>query len=89
MNLTRHAQIRINQRGIPPLYVDWLEEFGVAEPQNSSELIHFDQRSLKKLASYTGGISSKMDKLKKAYLVRSNSGSIITTGYLNKSIKRK
>lgn len=89
MNLTLHAQTRLEQRGISPVIIDWLEQYGAIEPQNGSELIYFNQLSLKRLAKYTGGISNKIDKLKSIYLVRGNNGKIITTGYRDESIKRK
>ncbi len=49
MNLTLHAQTRLEQRGISPVIVDWLEQYGVIEPQNGSELIYFNQLSLNKV----------------------------------------
>jgi hypothetical protein len=89
MNLTKHAQTRLEQRGISPIIIDWLEQYGAIEPQEGAELIYFNHRSLKRLASYTGGFSNKIDKLKKVYLVRGSNGRIITTGYRNESIQRK
>lgn len=89
MNLTTHAQTRMRQRAISPVFIDWLEQFGSVEPQEGAELIYFSQRSLRKLASYTGGFSNKIDKLKNVYLVRGNNGKIVTAGYRNESIKRK
>ena len=88
-SLTLNAQTRLDQRGISPVIVDWLEQYGVIEPQNGSELIYFNQLSLKRLAKYTGGISNKIDKLKSIYLVRGSNGKIITAGYRDESIKRK
>lgn len=84
-----HVENRMQQRGIPTVFIDWLEQYGTIEPQNGAELIYFNHRSLKRLASYTGGISNKIDKLKSIYLVRGNNGKIITTGYRDESIKRK
>jgi hypothetical protein len=87
--ISAHAKYRIKDRGIPPVFIDWLEQYGTIEPQNGAELIYFNHRSLKKLASYTGGLSNKYDKLKTVYLVRGNNGRIVTAGYRNESIKRK
>jgi hypothetical protein len=89
MNLTLHAQTRLEQRGVSPVIIDWLEQYGAIEPQEGAELIYFNHRSLKRLASYTGGISNKIDKLKSIYQLRGNNGNIITTGYRDESIKRK
>ncbi len=79
----------MQQRAISPVFIDWLEQFGSVEPQDGAELIYFSQRSLRKLASYTGGLSDKIDKLKHVYLIRGGNGRIITAGYRNESIKRK
>lgn len=87
--LSAHSQHRMNDRGIPPVFIDWLEQYGAIEPQNGAELIYFNHLSLKRLASYTGGFSNKFDKIKNVYLVRGNNGKIVTTGYRNESIKRK
>lgn len=84
-----HVENRMQQRGIPTVFIDWLEQYGAIEPQDGAELIYFNHRSLKMLASYTGGISNKIDKLKSIYLVRGNNGKIITAGYRDESIKRK
>jgi len=89
MLLTIHAEQRMKERGIAPILVDWLEQYGVTEPQNGSELLYFNHRALKKLASYTGGLSNKFDKLKKVYLVRGNEGAVITIGYREQRVKRK
>lgn len=89
MNLTTHAQARMQQRAISPMYIDWLEQFGSVEPQDGAELLYFSHRSLKKLARYTGGMSHKLDKLKKLYLVRGGDGQVVTVGYRTESIKRR
>ncbi len=89
MILTTHAQTRLQQRTICPVIIDWLEQYGTVEPQDGAELLYFSRRNRKRLASYTGGISNKIDKLKNVYLVRGNNGEIITVGYRNESIKRK
>lgn len=87
--LSKHSQNRMKDRGIPPIVIDWLEQYGAIESQNGAEFIYFNQRSLKRLARYTGGFSNKFDKLKNIYLVRGSNGIIVTTGYREESIKRK
>lgn len=89
MNLTAHAQTRMQQRAISPVFIDWLEQFGSIEPQDGAELIYFSQQNLKKLARYTGGLSNKIEKLKNVYLIRGGNGRIIIIGYRSEAIKRK
>lgn len=87
--ISRHAQKRMQQRFISPIYIDWLEQFGSIEPQNGAELLYFSHRSLKKLARYTDGLSCKVDKLKNLYLIKGRDGKIVTIGFRNESIWRK
>jgi hypothetical protein len=87
--LTNHAQQRMKDRCISPVVIDWLEQYGEVEPQNGAEFYYFSHRSLKKLSSYTGGLSDKHDRLKKAYLVKGGNGVIVTAGYRNETVKRK
>ncbi len=87
--LTKHAEIRVRQRAIPPVVVDWLELFGTVEHQADAELVYFDRHSLRKLASYTGGFSGRLENINNAYLIRGNNGRILTAGYRDKHITRK
>ena len=53
MNATAHASIRSQQRGIPPLVVDLLLQFGCREHDHTgAEIVYFDRRSKKRLESY-------------------------------------
>jgi hypothetical protein len=87
--MTKHAADRQRQRAIPPLVIDWLEQFGAVEHQACAELLYFDRRALKRLSSYTGGLSDQFEVLRNAYLVRGTNGHIMTVGYRTRRINRK
>lgn len=87
--LTKHAADRQRQRAIPPIVIDWLEQFGAVEHQACAELLYFDRRGLKRLSRYTGGLSDQFEALRNVYMVRGAKGRIITVGYRTRRINRK
>jgi hypothetical protein len=86
MNKTAHASIRCQQRGIPPLVVDLLLQFGRREHDHSgAEIVYFDHRSKKRIESYAGGLSSKLSEYLDSYAVVAD-GEIVTVGVRFKRI---
>lgn len=80
MNTTAHASIRSQQRGIPPLVVDLLLQFGCREHDHSgAEIVYFDRRSKKRLESYAGGLIGKLSEHLDSYAVLAD-GEIVTVG---------
>ena len=80
MNATAHASIRSQQRGIPPLVVDLLLQFGCREHDHSgAEIVYFDRRSKKRLESYAGGLIGKLSEHLDSYAVLAG-GEIVTVG---------
>ena len=80
MNATAHANIRCQQRGIPPLVVDLLLQFGCREHDHSgAEIFYFDRRSKKRIESYAGGPISKLSEHLDSYAVVA-AGVVITVG---------
>lgn len=67
---TRHAHIRASQRGIPPLLVEWLLDFGSCRPADGAEVFYFDKESRERLRKYAGRQAlSKLDRLLNIYAV--------------------
>lgn len=88
MRLSRHAQIRCQQRGISPFVIDLLFKFGASEPAgDKTEKLFFDKRSRKHVASYTGGRIKATDEDLDVYAIVSGP-KIITTGHRLKKIHR-
>lgn len=86
MKATAHATIRCQQRGIPPLVVDLLLQFGRREHDHAgTEIVYFDRRSRKHIESYAGGLISKLSEHLNSYAVVAD-GAIVTVGIRFKRI---
>lgn len=80
MMTTHHADVRARQRGIPPLILDLLLEFGSREHDaRGAEIVFFDRHAKKYIEKHTGGLFSKLNEHLDAYAVLSG-GKIITVG---------
>jgi hypothetical protein len=91
MNMTYHAVIRSQQRGIPPLIVQWLDQFGEEQFDGHGAIIrYFSRASRREMEREFGSdLVSKLAQYFKAYKVENHEGTVITTGHLTKRIKRK
>ncbi len=91
MNMTYHAAIRSQQRGIPPLIVQWLDQFGEEQFDGHGAIIrYFSRASRREMEREFGSdLVSKLAQYFKAYKVENHEGTVITTGHLTKRIKRK
>lgn len=82
MQLSRHAQMRLAQRAIPPVAIDWLLQFGQAQRAGDGTRYAFDKKGRRRLESYLGSIGLKSpEKVLDAYLVVSDEEIVITAGY--------
>ena len=82
MNMTKHAQARLQQRAIPPLIVDWLCKYGCRfQGFNGTTVCFFDKQSRRYLASEVGHVVvRRLADMMDAYLVLSGD-SIVTVGH--------
>jgi hypothetical protein len=89
MILTKHAEIRLQQRCIPELALELLIRYGNVERQRGgTELVHFKAKDFAKARKHLEGVLREFDKLRDLYLVANpveEEKVIITTGYLDKS----
>ncbi len=88
MKLTRHAKIRMQQRGIPRCVVDWLAAYGEIDHQPGSELYYFTRRTRQAMQRDMGkralrGYSKCMD----AYMIHVD-GMIATVGHRYQRVVR-
>jgi hypothetical protein len=90
MNMTRHAQARLQQRAIPPLIIDWLYRYGSRfKGVNGTTICFFDKQSRRYLASEVGHIVvRRLADMMDAYLVLSND-CIITIGHRYKPLRKQ
>jgi len=89
--LTCHAHRRCQQRGIPPIVLNWLLDYGAESYQHDGTVIRFfDKRACKRLDSIVGHeATSRMSKFLNAYACTDGSQRVITAGYRYKRVWRK
>lgn len=91
INMTNHASKRCQQRGIPPLVVDWLLAYGEEQyDHNGAVTRYFDKRSKRDLKRQVGSnVFKKFGEYMNCYLVESvPDGGVITAGHLRRRIKK-
>jgi hypothetical protein len=80
--MTRHASKRQQQRGIPPLVVDWLLDYGHAERVGGAWHRSFDRDARRELARVVGDrVVQMLSPLLDCYLIEGDNGQIITVGH--------
>ncbi len=88
--LSIHAEIRLAQRGIPPLVLDLLCQLGASKRSNKTEKIYFDKQSRRHLKNYLGGTRSLrlLEPWLGTYAVLADDGTVVTVGHRQKRINR-
>ena len=93
MILTKHTEVRIQQRCIPELVLDLLLQYGEVEHQHGgTDLVYFKSKNFIKARKHLENMLKEFDKMKDTYLVRSKQDEddvIITSGYLLGSPRTK
>lgn len=86
--MTKHAAVRQQQRGIPPLVVDLLLDFGARVPSgNGTSLLFFDKSAKRRLESYAGPLARVFQEHLDVYAIVANQ-TVITTGHRCDRIRR-
>jgi hypothetical protein len=87
--ITHHAEKRCQQRGLPPLVVDLLLQFGQSERAGpGAEMHYFDHTGRRRIRSYLGPLARGLGDYLNAYLVVSDDGAIVTAGHRQQRVKR-
>jgi hypothetical protein len=90
MTLTRHAEKRVQQRGIPRVILAWLHEFGATEHSHDGLKRFFDRTARKRMAKALGReVVDRMGDLLNCFLVETAEGLIITAGHRTERIRRR
>ena len=90
MALSRHAQIRCQQRGISPLICEWLQDYGSTVQTHGATKRYFDRAARRRLAAAVGAqVVDRMSPLLNAYLVESVDETVITAGHRTERIRRR
>lgn len=80
-DLTGHAEMRAKQRGVPPLIIDWLRDYGAIHYDKlGAEIRYFNKQSRRKLERLVGRkVIGRLHSLLDTYIVEKN-GVVITVG---------
>ncbi len=82
MNMTKHAQVRSQQRAIPPMLIDLLLQFGASERAGTGvSKVFFDKTSRRRVKAYAGPLASLLEDHLDVYAVVNDDQTIITTGH--------
>lgn len=83
MILSTHASQRAKQRGIPPLIIEWLEDFGEQAHDHNGYVIHyFTKKSRRQLEKMVGReVTRRLSEWLDSYAVLSLDGNLITVGH--------
>ena len=86
--LTQHARIRLQQRGISHLILEWLHDYGsIARAKDGATIHYFDKKSRKKLRAAIGNqVYAKMQEFLDIYFTEIDSR-VITVGHRYKRIR--
>lgn len=88
--MTSHAKVRASQRGIPPLLIDLLLEFGsVTREPGGVERVAFDKAAKRRLRAYCGGLAGNLEgHLAGIYGVLNEAEVVVTVGHRVRRFKR-
>ena len=90
MPQTKHAQVRAQQRAIPPLVDRLLDEFGEEQHDGHGAIrVFFSHRSVRRMERALGHQPvTLLDRYLNAYKVETTDGTTITKGWRTKRLKR-
>lgn len=88
--MTIHSHTRAQQRGLPPLVLHWLNDYGTEVHDGRGGVIrHFDRRSRRSLERDIGREPvRRMHEYLDAYAVYASDGTVITVGHRYQRIHR-
>jgi hypothetical protein len=87
---TDHGAQRAQQRGIPPIVIDWLQAYGRDIRSRGADIYYFDKSTKKTLKRDLGSqVYSAFTEFLNIYVVISDEGAVITTGIRTKRLKCK
>lgn len=81
--MSKHAEVRSQQRGIPPLIINWLKDFGeLTHDHNGAVILYFTKKSKRQLEKAVGReVICRLSEWLDSYAVQSLDGNLITVGH--------
>jgi len=88
MTISKHASIRQQQRGIPPILIDLLQRHGTIESAGKdATTYYFDKASRRKVLAYAGRLARALEEFLDYYAVVGSDGQVITVAPRIKKVK--
>ncbi len=88
MKMTTHANIRQQQRSIPPMIIDLLRDYGACESAgDGTTKYYFNKQSKRELKTYAGQLSGLLGEHLNCYLIVCPKGNVITVAHRTERIK--
>jgi hypothetical protein len=90
MQISLHAQTRLQQHGIPPIAIEFLREFGSAYRCGGAETLMFDKKARQLLRKHLGGHRSLklIEPWLNVYAIIGDNGHIVTVARSTKHFRR-
>lgn len=89
MTDTRHAAVRAQQRGIPRLVIDLLDQFGAREPAGDGAWkVYFNKEGRRRFRAYAGQLAASLEQHLDVYAVIGIDGQLITVAHRINRINR-
>lgn len=89
MKITNHASVRCQQRAIPPIVIDLLDQFGAREPAGEGAWkLFFDKAARRRFRAYAGQLASSLEQHLDVYAVIAQDGNVITVAHRIDRINR-
>ena len=90
MNLTQHAQQRMQQRGIPRQAIGYVLTYGrVSHDHRGTRVMWLDKRCRARLGREEGReVVRELDKHLDAYVVTDMDGTVVTVGHRYRRVRR-
>jgi len=84
IKLSRHAEVRAQQRCIPDAVRDLLLDFGVARPAaGGAERYTFDKKSWRAIEKYLGSQAKYFEKYRNIFVILSDDSTVVTEGWVH------
>ena len=85
---SKHAEIRMQQRAIPPLAIELYHMYGREQYQNGASVLFLDERARRKARRALEDALKRFDKISDAFVVvGTDTGVAITVGHRYKRIR--
>lgn len=88
--VTSHARVRMQQRGVPPLILEWLLQYGAtAYDGHGARIRYFDKHAKQQIRRAKGDVVlRRLHELFDSYAVVSEDGAVVTVGHRYRRAKR-